>query len=85
MASAWVHGEALLFGQRPEVMALGAELRALSESYPDAAALRAECAGIIAGSWFAEGIKISGASVDRRRAADLLRTSRQRCSDRVGR
>jgi hypothetical protein len=60
MASARLHGEALLLGQRPEVKALAAELRALSESGPDAAALRAECAGIIAGSWFAEGIKYQG-------------------------
>ena len=35
MASAAVYGEALLHGQRPEGKALAAELRALSDNYPD--------------------------------------------------
>jgi hypothetical protein len=53
MASAAVYGEALLHGQRPEAKALAAELRALSDNYPDGPALRAENAGLLAGGWFA--------------------------------
>jgi len=53
MASAAVYGEALLLGQRPEAKALAAELRAFSDGYLDGPALRAEAAGITAGSWYA--------------------------------
>ena len=53
MAFAAVYGEALLLGQRPEAKALAAELRALSDGYLDGPALRAEAAGITAGSWYA--------------------------------
>ena len=52
MASAAVYSEALLLGQRPEVKALAAEVRALSDSYPEGPALRAENAGLLAGGWF---------------------------------
>ena len=51
MASAAFYGEALLLGERPEAKALAAELRALSDGYLDGPALRAEAAGITAGSW----------------------------------
>jgi hypothetical protein len=53
MASAAVYGQALLLGQRSEAKALAAELRALSDGYPNGAALRAENAGLLAGGWFA--------------------------------
>ena len=53
IASAAVYGEALLLGQRPEAKALAAELRAFSDGYLDGPALRAEAAGITAGSWYA--------------------------------
>jgi hypothetical protein len=53
MASAAVYSQARILGQRPEVQALAAELRTLSDSYPYGAALRAENAGILAGGWFA--------------------------------
>jgi hypothetical protein len=54
MASAAAYSQARLFGQRPEVTALAAELRALSERYGNGPApLRAENAGLLAGGWFA--------------------------------
>jgi hypothetical protein len=62
MASA-AYGEARLLGQRPKVKALAAELRALSDGYPDGAALRAENAGLLAGGWFAYPATVPGAEL----------------------
>jgi len=51
--SAALHGEALLRAKRAELDPLIAELRELSQGRHD---LRTECAGIIAGAWFARPI-----------------------------
>jgi hypothetical protein len=51
--SSALHGEALLRAKRPELAPLIAELSELTAGRHD---LRTECAGIIAGSWFAKPI-----------------------------
>jgi hypothetical protein len=51
--SSMLHGEALLRAKRPELDPLIAELRELSQGRHD---IRTECAGIIAGAWFAKPI-----------------------------
>ena len=48
--SSKLHGEALLQAQRPELEPLMAELRDVAAGRDD---IRTECAGTIAGSWFA--------------------------------
>jgi len=48
--SAMLHGEALLRARRPELEPLVTELRELATGRDD---IRTECAGTIAGSWFA--------------------------------
>ena len=48
--SARLHGEALLRAQRPELKPLMADLREIAAGCDD---IRVECAGTIAGSWFA--------------------------------
>src|SRR5215207_11515375 len=48
--SAMLHGEALLRARRPELEPLLTELRELAAGRDD---IRTECAGTIAGSWFA--------------------------------
>jgi hypothetical protein len=48
--SAELHGEALLTAQRPELQPLIDHLREVAEGRDD---IRVECAGIIAGWWFA--------------------------------
>jgi hypothetical protein len=48
--SSALHGEALLRARRAELDPLIAELRELSGGHDD---IRVECAGTIAGSWFA--------------------------------
>jgi hypothetical protein len=48
--SSMLHGEALLRARRPELEPLIAELRELAAGRDD---IRTECAGTIAGSWFA--------------------------------
>src|SRR5918993_931690 len=48
--SAMLHGEALLRARRPELEPLLGELRELAAGRDD---IRVECAGTIAGSWFA--------------------------------
>jgi hypothetical protein len=63
--SAMLHGEALLRAKRPEMAPLVAELRELSQGRHD---IRTECAGIIAGSWFAKPIVMGEALI----AAGLL-------------
>jgi hypothetical protein len=55
--SAALHGEALLRGKRPELLPLVNELRELSQGRDD---IRTECAGIIAGSWFARPTTMAG-------------------------
>jgi hypothetical protein len=57
--SAALHGEALLRAKRPELDPLIAELRELSQGRHD---MRTECAGTIAGAWFAKPI-IMGADL----------------------
>jgi hypothetical protein len=52
--SAALHGEALLAARRPELQPLIDHLRAVAQDRDD---LRTECAGIIAGSWFASGVR----------------------------
>jgi hypothetical protein len=51
--SAALHGEALLRARRPELDPLIGELSELTQGRHD---IRTECAGIIAGSWFAKPI-----------------------------
>jgi hypothetical protein len=48
--SAALHGEALLTAQRPELQPLTDHLREVAHGRDD---IRTECAGIIAGAWFA--------------------------------
>jgi hypothetical protein len=48
--SAMLHGEALLRAQRPELEPLLTELLELAAGRDD---IRVECAGTLAGSWFA--------------------------------
>jgi hypothetical protein len=48
--SAELHGEALLSARRPELQPLIDHLREVAQGRDD---VRTECAGIIAGSWFA--------------------------------
>ena len=48
--SAELHGEALLTAQRPELQPLIDHLREVAQGRDD---IRTECAGTIAGSWFA--------------------------------
>jgi hypothetical protein len=48
--SAELHGEALLTARRPELQPLIDHLREVAQGRDD---IRTECAGIIAGSWFA--------------------------------
>jgi hypothetical protein len=50
--SAELHGEALLTTRRPELQPLSDHLREISQGRDD---IRTECAGIIAGSWYAGG------------------------------
>ena len=52
--SAALHGEALLAARRPELQPLIDHLREAAQGRDD---LRTECAGIIAGSWFASGVR----------------------------
>jgi hypothetical protein len=51
--SSMLHGEALLRAKRPELDPLRAELRELSHGRHD---IRTECAGTIAGGWFARPV-----------------------------
>jgi hypothetical protein len=51
--SSALHGEALLRAKRPELDPLIAELGALAQGRHD---IRTECAGTIAGAWFANPI-----------------------------
>jgi hypothetical protein len=48
--SSALHGDALLQARRPELEPLIAELKAVAAGRDD---IRVECAGILAGSWFA--------------------------------
>jgi hypothetical protein len=63
--SSMLHGEALLRAKRPELDPLIAELRGLTGDRHD---IRTECAGIIAGAWFAKPIVMGEALI----AAGLL-------------
>ena len=49
-----IHGEALLTARRPELQPLIDHLREAAQGRDD---LRTEAAGIIAGSWFASGVR----------------------------
>jgi hypothetical protein len=49
--SSELHGEALLAARRPELQPLIDHLRQVAQGRDD---IRTECAGIIAGSWFAD-------------------------------
>ena len=49
--SAALHGEALLAARRPELQPLIDQLRDIAQGLDD---IRAEVAGVVAGSWFAE-------------------------------
>jgi len=48
--SSALHGEALLTAKRPELQPLIDHLREIAQGRDD---IRTECAGVIAGSWFA--------------------------------
>ena len=50
--TAALHGEALLTARRPELQPLIDHLREVAQGRDD---IRTECAGIIAGAWFAVG------------------------------
>jgi hypothetical protein len=52
--SAALHGEALLAARRPELQPLIDHLRDVAQGRDD---IRTEVAGIIAGSWFASGVR----------------------------
>ena len=52
--SAELHGEALLAAKRPELQPLIDHLREVAQGRDD---IRTECAGIIAGSWFADAAR----------------------------
>jgi hypothetical protein len=53
VGSPWPHGEGLLRAKRSELDPLVAELSDLAQGRHD---IRTECAGIIAGAWFAKRI-----------------------------
>src|SRR5215217_1529772 len=85
--SAMLHGEALLRAQRPELEPLVTELRELAAGRDD---IRTECAGIIAGSWFASpgtayghelmaaGLLLMSGPVDRELLKKWVRTGYER-------
>jgi hypothetical protein len=52
--SAELHGEALLTARRPELQPLIDHLREVAQGRDD---IRTECAGTLAGSWFASGVR----------------------------
>jgi hypothetical protein len=52
--SSELHGEALRTAERPELQPLIDHLREVAQGRDD---IRVECAGIIAGSWFASGAR----------------------------
>ena len=52
--SAELHGEALLAAKRPELQPLIDRLAAAAQGRDD---IRTECAGVIAGSWFASAAR----------------------------
>jgi hypothetical protein len=52
--SSELHGEALLTARRPELQPLIDHLREVAQGRDD---IRTECAGTIAGSWFASGVR----------------------------
>jgi hypothetical protein len=52
--SAALHGEALLTARRPELQPLIDHLREVAQGRDD---IRTECAGTIAGSWFASPVR----------------------------
>ena len=52
--SSELHGEALLTAKRPELQPLIDHLREVAQRRDD---IRVECAGTIAGSWFASGAR----------------------------
>jgi hypothetical protein len=52
--SAELHGEALLAAKRPELQPLIDHLREVAQGRDD---IRTECAEVIAGSWFASGVR----------------------------
>ena len=52
--SAELHGEALLAAKRPELQPLIDHLREVAPGRDD---IRTECAGVIAGSWFASAAR----------------------------
>jgi hypothetical protein len=52
--SADLHGEALLAAKRPELQPLINRLREVAQGRDD---IRTECAGVIAGSWFADAAR----------------------------
>jgi hypothetical protein len=52
--SSELHGEVLLTARRPELQPLIDHLREVAEGRDD---IRTECAGTIAGSWFASGVR----------------------------
>jgi hypothetical protein len=52
--SAELHGEALLTARLPELQPLIHHLREVAQGRDD---IRTECAGTIAGSWFASGVR----------------------------
>jgi hypothetical protein len=52
--SAELHGEALLTARRPELQPLIEHLREVAQGRDD---IRTECAGTLAGGWFASGVR----------------------------
>jgi hypothetical protein len=52
--SAELHGEALLTARRPELQPLIDHLREVAQGRDD---IRTECAGVIAGAWFADAAR----------------------------
>jgi hypothetical protein len=52
--SSALHGEALLTAKRPELQPLIDHLREVAQGRDD---IRTECAGVIAGWWFADAVR----------------------------
>jgi hypothetical protein len=85
--SSMLHGEALLRARRPELEPLITELRDLAAGRDD---IRVECAGTIAGSWFASpgtaygheliaaGLLMMAGPVDRELLMQWIRTGYER-------
>jgi hypothetical protein len=91
--SSKLHGEALLRAARPEICALAAELAGIAGGRHD---IRTECAGTIAGAWFASpatsygerlvaaGLLLMAGPVDGDQLIEWVRTGHERRRQAAG-